>query len=257
MPLFPGENESEQLACIMEIIGLPPPHMIASASRRRVFFGGGGGGGGIPPSSGRISVLFLLEPGRQGLNLLNVLCSCADSQSNPRQVTNSKGRKRIVGSRDLATAVKTSDPAFVDFLVGTLQWDPSKRFTPEEALKHEFLSGSSSSNPTSVKTRSPQDPFSIMMTTTTSSNSSSDGHQHGNMSSTHHHQSNGNGFGNGTSNANNTTASYSSGSRATKLSHRFSFCVNDRRPMTDFAAERGSLSVRRHSRVIETEPAIC
>ncbi|CAG0903947.1 unnamed protein product, partial [Cyprideis torosa] len=38
-PLFPGENEVEQLACIMEVIGLPPTNVVMSAPRRRLFFG--------------------------------------------------------------------------------------------------------------------------------------------------------------------------------------------------------------------------
>jgi len=38
-PLFPGENEMEQLACIMEILGLPPKQVLAAATRRRLFFG--------------------------------------------------------------------------------------------------------------------------------------------------------------------------------------------------------------------------
>jgi len=38
-PLFPGENEVEQLACVMEIFGLPPDQMLQSATRRKLFFG--------------------------------------------------------------------------------------------------------------------------------------------------------------------------------------------------------------------------
>lgn len=38
-PLFPGENEVEQLACIMEILGLPPNIVLEQATRRRLFFG--------------------------------------------------------------------------------------------------------------------------------------------------------------------------------------------------------------------------
>ena len=38
-PLFPGENEVEQLACIMEIQGLPPQNILEQATRRRLFFG--------------------------------------------------------------------------------------------------------------------------------------------------------------------------------------------------------------------------
>ena len=38
-PLFPGENEVEQLACIMEIFGLPDTSVIDEAQRRKLFFG--------------------------------------------------------------------------------------------------------------------------------------------------------------------------------------------------------------------------
>lgn len=33
-----GEDEAEQLACIMEVIGLPPPHLLAISTRRKLFF---------------------------------------------------------------------------------------------------------------------------------------------------------------------------------------------------------------------------
>jgi serine/threonine protein kinase len=38
-PLFPGENENEQLACIMEVLGLPPDNILQAATRRQLFFG--------------------------------------------------------------------------------------------------------------------------------------------------------------------------------------------------------------------------
>ena len=38
-PIFPGENEIEQLACIMEVLDVPPDGVIAHASRKRLFFG--------------------------------------------------------------------------------------------------------------------------------------------------------------------------------------------------------------------------
>lgn len=38
-PLFPGENEVEQLACVMEVLGVPPEEVINNASRKRLFFG--------------------------------------------------------------------------------------------------------------------------------------------------------------------------------------------------------------------------
>ncbi|KAK3087855.1 hypothetical protein FSP39_011544, partial [Pinctada imbricata] len=99
-PLFPGENEVEQLACIMEVLGLPPGPVLDQATRRRLFF---------------------------------------DSKGNPRCITNSKGKKRRVGSKDLQQAVKTSDANFLDFIRRCLEWDPNIRMTPEEALQHEWI----------------------------------------------------------------------------------------------------------------------
>ncbi|KRT80329.1 phosphotransferase, partial [Oryctes borbonicus] len=99
-PLFPGENEVEQLACLMEVLGPPPDEIIAAATRRRLFF---------------------------------------DSRGNPRCITNTKGRKRKPGSKNLAIALRCNDHLFIDFISRCLEWNPKKRMTPEEALRHEWI----------------------------------------------------------------------------------------------------------------------
>lgn len=38
-PIFPGENEQEQLSCIMEVLGVPDKEFINRSSRKRLFFG--------------------------------------------------------------------------------------------------------------------------------------------------------------------------------------------------------------------------
>ncbi|KAH8244433.1 hypothetical protein KR026_009635, partial [Drosophila bipectinata] len=105
-PLFPGENEVEQLACIMEVLGLPPKVLISVARRRRLFF---------------------------------------DSRDAPRCITNTKGRKRAPGSKSLSQILHCQDRYFIDFLQRCLEWDPAERMTPDEAAHHEFLQPSSSS----------------------------------------------------------------------------------------------------------------
>lgn len=99
-PLFPGENEVEQLACIMEIMGLPSQSILDKAKRKKVFF---------------------------------------DKSNVPKVLTNSKGKKRTPGSRDLSQAVKTSDEKFLDFIKRCLDWNPETRMKPEEALNHEWI----------------------------------------------------------------------------------------------------------------------
>ena len=38
-PLFPGENEKEQLSCIMEVLGPPPSSLVSEAQKKDSFFG--------------------------------------------------------------------------------------------------------------------------------------------------------------------------------------------------------------------------
>merc|ERR1712057_12702 len=66
-PLFPGENEAEQLACIMEVLDAPPADQVEASPRRRLFF---------------------------------------DRALQPRSVTNSRGRKRKPGTKNLASVLR-------------------------------------------------------------------------------------------------------------------------------------------------------
>ncbi|XP_054552484.1 dual specificity tyrosine-phosphorylation-regulated kinase 4 isoform X2 [Talpa occidentalis] len=99
-PLFPGENEVEQLACIMEVLGLPPTRFIQTASRRQKFF---------------------------------------DSKGFPKNITNNRGKKRYPDSKDLTVVLKTYDSCFLDFLRRCLVWEPSLRMTPDQALRHAWI----------------------------------------------------------------------------------------------------------------------
>lgn len=148
-PLFPGENEVEQLACIMEIFGLPPPHIIEEAQRRRLFF---------------------------------------DSRGNPRCITNSKGKKRRPNTKDLGYAVKTGDPQFLDFIKRCLEWDPSQRLTPDQALQHAFIQEGIPHTKSKDKHRSSNPTASSSSSSTTTTNHH---HHHRNkhqQHSTHHQQ---------------------------------------------------------------------
>ncbi|KAJ5780748.1 hypothetical protein N7457_005908 [Penicillium paradoxum] len=101
-PIFPGENEQEQLACIMEVFGPPEKHLIEKSSRKKLFF---------------------------------------DSLGKPRLTVSSKGRRRRPSSKELRQTLKCDDEAFLDFITRCLRWDPARRLSPHDALKHEFLTG--------------------------------------------------------------------------------------------------------------------
>lgn len=108
VPIFPGENEQEQLACIMEVFGPPEKHLIEKSTRKKLFF---------------------------------------DSMGKPRLTVSSKGRRRRPSSKTLQQVLKCDDEAFLDFLARCLRWDPDRRLKPEEAIRHEFISGQKTSVP--------------------------------------------------------------------------------------------------------------
>ena len=76
-PLFPGEDEKEHMALMMEVKGVPPRSVLARATRRRVFF---------------------------------------DDDYQPILVANSKGKIRQPNGKNLATLMNNIDPDFVDFI---------------------------------------------------------------------------------------------------------------------------------------------
>lgn len=104
-PLFMGENEQEQIACIMEIFGVPDKIMISQCSRRKLFF---------------------------------------DSVGNPCIYVSSKNAKRYPGTKSLKRAIKTNDDVLVDFLTKCLEWDPKHRLAPYHGLYHDFITGGAS-----------------------------------------------------------------------------------------------------------------
>ncbi|KAH9967913.1 hypothetical protein BC827DRAFT_1152282 [Russula dissimulans] len=113
-PIFPGENEQEQLSCIMEVLGLPDKDFVNRSSRKRLFF---------------------------------------DSTGAPRPVVNSKGRRRRPGTKSLSQVLRCDDELFIDFVSKCLMWDPERRIKPQNAMRHPFITAgkrSKSSAPSSA-----------------------------------------------------------------------------------------------------------
>ena len=76
-PLFPGEDEKDHMALMMEVKGVPPRSVLARATRRKVFF---------------------------------------DEDYRPIIVPNSKGKLRVPNSKNLPDLINSSDSDFVDFI---------------------------------------------------------------------------------------------------------------------------------------------
>ena len=99
-PLFPGESEAEQLLCMMEVLGVVPDTVLAKGTRVNSFF---------------------------------------DEGNNPKLVENSRGKKRIPGSKSLKDILRGAEEDFMDLIVKCLEWDPDLRITAKEALKCKWI----------------------------------------------------------------------------------------------------------------------
>jgi len=117
MPLFPGEDETDQLSCMMEILGMPSQKLLDASKRARNFISSKG-----HPRYCTVTTLpdgtTVLQGGRS-----------------------KRGKHRgPPGSKDWSQALKNcDDPLFIDFLKRCLEWDPQTRLTPSQALRHSWL----------------------------------------------------------------------------------------------------------------------
>lgn len=99
-PLFAANNEVDLMACIMQVLGVPPKSYIQPASRSKQFFDEGG---------------------------------------IPKPNFDSRGAQRVPGSKNLADILKTTDADLVDLLTSCLRWEPAARLTPKQILQHPWL----------------------------------------------------------------------------------------------------------------------
>lgn len=115
--ILPGEDESDQLACIIELLGMPPKQVLENSKRAKIFFNAKG----YP----RYCSLKTLDDG-------SVIMSEGFSR---------RGIARgPPGSRKLKNALNGCDDVyFLQFISECLEWVPEKRLTPEQAFKHSWF----------------------------------------------------------------------------------------------------------------------
>lgn len=105
-PLFQGDSEPDQLFRIMELLGYPPDSMLSQSSKYNKFF---------------------------------------NSDGSAKIPLNSQGKlTKVPGSKSLQEKIRSDDFIYADFIkskkyIECLQWEPEKRFTPEEALAHPWV----------------------------------------------------------------------------------------------------------------------
>jgi len=122
-PLFPGEDEGDQLACIIEMFGVPDKKFLSTCKRLRYFITSRG----LPRYCSH-------STDHRGV-------SVADGGYSKR------GRYRgPPRTRDLVTALAaggaveaSNDAQLVDLLQRCLELNPDDRITASEALRHDWV----------------------------------------------------------------------------------------------------------------------
>lgn len=113
-PLLDGENEGDQLACMIELLNVPPQSFLNKCKTTKV---------------------------RQFIDNAGNPVYCARYYNGQYKAENGRsprGKVRgLPGSRKLLPACK--DETFKDFVRMCLIWDPADRITPALALKHPWL----------------------------------------------------------------------------------------------------------------------
>ncbi|GMT23739.1 hypothetical protein PFISCL1PPCAC_15036, partial [Pristionchus fissidentatus] len=116
-PLLPGEDENDQLALIIELLGMPPTHVTEHAKRTRTFISS------------------------KGFPRYCTVVTNPDGSVSLSGARSKRGKMRgPPGSRSWHQALKNlGDELFIDFLRRCLEWDPQLRMTPTQAIKHQWL----------------------------------------------------------------------------------------------------------------------
>lgn len=115
--ILPGEDESDQLACIIELLGMPSKQVLENSKRAKIFFNAKG----YPR-----------------------YCSTKTLEDGSVIMTEGFSRRGIArgppGSRKIKNALNGCDDVyFLQFISECLEWAPEKRLTPEQAFKHSWF----------------------------------------------------------------------------------------------------------------------
>lgn len=100
IPIFPGEDETDQLFYMMEYLGVPSIELLKISKKRKFFF---------------------------------------NDDFTPKKIQNSRGKIRIPNTKKIYKFLLNSDSKLINLIERCLIWEPEKRITPEEALHHPYI----------------------------------------------------------------------------------------------------------------------
>ena len=99
-PLFPGENEQEQIGYFLEVIGVPDTELLSTGGRAHLFF---------------------------------------EWDGSPKPYQNSRGKVWMPNTKTFERILDCWDKKFIDLLKRCFTWNPLERLDPSEACWHEWI----------------------------------------------------------------------------------------------------------------------
>jgi dual specificity tyrosine-phosphorylation-regulated kinase 2/3/4 len=100
VPIFPGENERDQLYYMIEYFGIPEPELIDASSKKKDFF---------------------------------------NESYHTLSIPNSRGKVRLPNTKNIKKYLKGADNEFIDLVVKCLRFNPKARIKPAEAISHPWI----------------------------------------------------------------------------------------------------------------------
>ena len=137
LPLFPGSSEYNQVTRITNMLDLPSLDMIKKGKTAKKFFNISKYGCSLKElTQFQIEEKCIEQPSKQYFpgKTLNEVIKFHENSSKK----NDPSRSPIINQGDT-----NERDIFVDFLTGLLQIDPNKRWSPQKAKSHPFISGKS------------------------------------------------------------------------------------------------------------------
>ncbi|ODN81620.1 hypothetical protein L202_02026 [Cryptococcus amylolentus CBS 6039] len=132
LPLFPGTSEYNQVSRIVDMLGNPPTHLLEVGKQTHEFFN--------RTTDGYGRNVYKLKPMQQ-----YAVEHRTDEQPSKQYFKQTKLKDIIMeypmGKKTDVNKEIATRKSFVDFAEGLLNMDPIKRWSPQQAMKHPFITG--------------------------------------------------------------------------------------------------------------------
>ncbi|EIN11885.1 kinase-like protein [Punctularia strigosozonata HHB-11173 SS5] len=138
LPLFPGTSEYNQISRIVEMLGNPPDHMLAAGKQTNQFFDSY-----VDHYGQKKWKLKSLEQYSREHNTNEQPAKKYFKHTKLPDIINSAPMPAFKSSRAEHETEKelNSRASFIDFCQGLLNMDPIKRWSPQQARLHPFITG--------------------------------------------------------------------------------------------------------------------